>query len=112
MESNKECPICRKRLVGNQKTYCSRECRYIALKEKAQVGFLAEGRRKPRKRADSKLAQLRTDRGLTQAQLIEMTGLSHATISAIESGRAKSANISTYQRIAAALGVDWKELAE
>ena len=56
-----------------------------------------------------KIAQLRKDRGLTQADLAFETGISTSYMSAIENGITDS-TISTAKRVAKALEIDINEL--
>jgi predicted XRE-type DNA-binding protein len=53
---------------------------------------------------EQKLAALRTQRGLTQAQLAERLGVSQPHIAKLEAGRAKNIELNTLCRWAAALG--------
>lgn len=105
------CPVCGKELTGKQKTYCSRECRLAGLRARAETGIPAEGRHKPRQRADTKLARLRAERGITQAQLAKEAGVSNATLSGMEQGHVEG-SVSVLKRLADVLGVDWRELVE
>lgn len=50
------------------------------------------------------LIALRKERGLTQVQLAERSGLTQSTISKIESGKVSNLELRTLVRIAAALG--------
>ncbi len=52
--------------------------------------------------------QLRIDRGLTQEQLSQRTGLREATVCRLERGA--SANVRTLERIAVALGITLAQL--
>jgi DNA-binding Xre family transcriptional regulator len=53
---------------------------------------------------EQKLAALRTQRGLTQAQLAERLGVSQPHIAKLEAGRAKNIELHTLCRWATALG--------
>jgi DNA-binding Xre family transcriptional regulator len=53
---------------------------------------------------EQKLAALRTQRGLTQAQLAERLGVSQPHIAKLEAGRAKNIELRTLCRWATALG--------
>jgi DNA-binding Xre family transcriptional regulator len=53
---------------------------------------------------EQKLAALRTQRGLTQAQLAERLGVSQPHIAKLEAGRAKNIELYTLCRWATALG--------
>lgn len=55
-----------------------------------------------------RLQQLRTDAGLSPTQLGEAAGVSHATISRIESG--KGAHAGTLRKLADALGAQPSDL--
>jgi DNA-binding XRE family transcriptional regulator len=50
------------------------------------------------------LVALREERGLTQVQLAERSGLAQSTISKIEKGRVRNLELKTIVRIATALG--------
>jgi len=58
----------------------------------------------------SRVREFRKCRAMTQAQLAEAAGLTRSAISRIEAGRRKG-SISTYVRLANALGVDIDDLA-
>jgi transcriptional regulator with XRE-family HTH domain len=53
-----------------------------------------------------RLRELRTDRGLSQAQLAERAGLRQSTISELETGTSQSVAFSTLESLAKALGVE------
>ena len=53
---------------------------------------------------EQKLATLRTQRGMTQAQLAERLGVSQPHIAKLEAGRAKNIELHTLCRWATALG--------
>jgi DNA-binding Xre family transcriptional regulator len=53
---------------------------------------------------EQKLAALRTERGMTQAQLAERLGVSQPHIAKLEAGRAKNIELHTLCRWATALG--------
>lgn len=52
-----------------------------------------------------RVRELRTALGLSQQALAERAGLYQATVSELESGRAKRADFATLERLASALGV-------
>lgn len=52
-----------------------------------------------------KIADLRKKKGLTQAELAEKSGVSRATICAIENGTNKGVSTTTLTKLADALGV-------
>lgn len=53
-----------------------------------------------------RLRELRDDRGLSQQALGDLAGVRQATISELESGKAKRVDFSTLDRLAKALGVE------
>ena len=72
----------------------------------------ASGRRRRRVRVDAAaLRRLREGRPLTVRELAELGGVSHNTITMLEN-RHRTANPSTVRRLAAALGVEPRELME
>jgi putative transcriptional regulator len=56
--------------------------------------------------------RLRTDRGWSQVELAQRSGLSRSTIVAVELGKYKSADMSTAEKIAAAFEVHLQDVAE
>ena len=56
-----------------------------------------------RQRIGKRITELRTQRGMTQVQLSEQTGIHQPNIVRIEAGR-YAANLDTLERIAKALG--------
>lgn len=58
----------------------------------------------------TQIAVLRAKRGLTQAQLSELAGVSRDSISAIESRQIRRVRLTTLARLAGALGVELEEL--
>ncbi|MDZ4339654.1 MAG: helix-turn-helix transcriptional regulator [candidate division NC10 bacterium] len=59
-------------------------------------------------RIEQDLIALREERGLTQARLAKMLGVSQPAIAKIESGRVKNLRLKTLVRVAAALGGELK----
>ena len=57
-----------------------------------------------------KIADLRKKKGMTQEELSERSGVSRATICALENGRNKGVSISTLTKIAEALGVKTEKI--
>jgi DNA-binding XRE family transcriptional regulator len=66
----------------------------------------------PRAQSDTRLAALRTKRGLTQAQFAEPIGLSIATYQRLEEGRMENPPIRYLANAAIALNVDLEEVCE
>jgi len=54
----------------------------------------------------------RTDRGMTQAQLSELSGVHQPTISLIEAGRAKMVSLDVIERLCKALQIQPGQLFE
>lgn len=54
---------------------------------------------------------LRKHKGLTQAELAELSGIQQSMLSLIESGK-RTPSVRSAQRIAAALGVEWTKFFE
>lgn len=59
---------------------------------------------------DLNIKKIREDRNITQAELAEGAGLSRTTLSALENGGLKSANIATLQKIADFLKLEINDL--
>ena len=57
-----------------------------------------------------RIATLREERALTQAELAEKAGISPSTLSLIESGKVPRPHVGTVRKIARALGVEPKDL--
>ena len=53
-----------------------------------------------------RVKELRTAQGLTQKQLAERAKIRQATVSKLESGRAKSIDLEVLEKLASALGCD------
>ena len=77
----------------------------------AQARELRPFRTQPRKTNDSILARLRMERGLTQAQLAEMTGFPHQYISRWERGE-RNPGAKALIKLAAALNCQITDLIE
>lgn len=58
----------------------------------------------------TRIRQIRLQRGLTQEQLGHAAGLSQGIISRVETGKDPEGRVDTYQRIADALGVGLAEI--
>lgn len=58
----------------------------------------------------SRLKELRTAKNWSLAELARRSGISHVTISLIETGNIRKSRISTVSKLAFALGVDPGEL--
>lgn len=65
--------------------------------------------RKTKETENSVIAQLRMERGLTQEQLAELSGVHFKTIGCIERGKT-TGSVDTLKKIAKALKVDISEL--
>jgi putative transcriptional regulator len=59
-----------------------------------------------------RLRELRDEKGLSQQALGDKAGVRQATISDLESGKAKGVEFQTLEKLAAALGVEPGELLE
>ena len=59
-----------------------------------------------------RLRELREERGLSQQALGDAAGVRQATISELESGKARRVDFTTLDRLARALGVDASALIE
>jgi len=57
-----------------------------------------------------RIATLREERALTQAELAEKAGISPSTLSLIESGKVPKPHVGTIRKIARALGIEPREL--
>jgi transcriptional regulator with XRE-family HTH domain len=57
-----------------------------------------------------RLKELRVEKMLSQQELAEKSGVARDTISKLERGASKSARYSTIHKLAAALGVPYREL--
>lgn len=53
----------------------------------------------------NRLKELRTERGISQEKLVEMTGISRATLSKIENNEEVNVNTRTIAKLAEAFGV-------
>lgn len=60
----------------------------------------------------SRLAILRAERDLTQAQLAALAGLDTTTVASLENGQTRRPHARTLARIAKALGLELRELLE
>lgn len=65
----------------------------------------------PRHTNDSRIAQARLKKGLTQGQLADIIGVTKAQISNWENGF-RNPKVSALMKIADALGIDWTILVE
>ena len=59
----------------------------------------------------SKLAEIRKDKGISQAQLAKLSGVHRVTIARFETGRI-SPTLATLERLASALGVSISKLVD
>lgn len=59
-----------------------------------------------------RLRELRTAKGHSQTALADLAGVRQATISELESGKAKRIDFATIEKLADALGVEPSELLE
>lgn len=60
----------------------------------------------------NKIREIRIAKGIRFEDLAYLSGITSTYLSRLERNRIPDSKVSTYQRIARVLGVDWKELVE
>ena len=93
-----ECPKCGKVLAGAPERYLLPDIE-ICRCDEVKMDMIRE-----RERIGKRIAQLRNERGLTQKELAERTGMQQGNIARIEAGK-YSARFDTLQIIAEAMGL-------
>ena len=93
-----ECPKCGKVLAGAPERYLLPDIE-ICRCDEVKMDMIRE-----RERIGKRIAQLRNERGLTQKELAERTGMQQGNIARIEAGK-YSARFDTLQTIAEAMGL-------
>lgn len=93
-----ECPKCGKVLAGAPERYLLPDIE-ICRCDEVKMDMIRE-----RERIGKRIAQLRKERGITQQELAERTGMQQGNIARIEAGK-YSARFDTLQTIAEAMGL-------